>query len=133
LAVQMPDNADEPSHLAMRAVAESGPWADRLRAAEHARTTIGSFDDYYRLLRQVGCTADLWRTTYVHPLAGAPAIVEWFKSTGLKPYLDLLPDFERDEFLARYQAKMSAAYPPQPDGKVLLRFPRLFIVASRLS
>ena len=29
LAVQMPDNLDEPSHRAMVETAEDGPWADR--------------------------------------------------------------------------------------------------------
>ena len=133
LAIQMPDNGDQPCHLAMREVAESSPWADRLSKAEDARAAIGTFEDYYRLFRQAGCDVDLWRTTYVHPLAGASAIVEWFKSTGLKPYTDPLSNAERSEFLARYEAKMAAAYPAQPDGKVLLRFPRLFIVASRTS
>jgi trans-aconitate 2-methyltransferase len=129
----MPDNGDEPCHLAMREVADTGPWADQLRSAEHARAVIGAFEDYYRLFGQAGCKVDIWRTIYVHPLAGATAIVEWFQSTALKPYIDPLSNSERGEFLARYEAKMAAAYPAQPDGKVLLRFPRLFIVASRMS
>ena len=31
LAVQMPDNLDEPAHVLMREVAADGPWADKLR------------------------------------------------------------------------------------------------------
>lgn len=131
LAVQMPDNVSEPSHLAMREVADSGPWADRLRAASEARTTIGSFEDYHRWLRAAGCEIDLWRTTYVHALAGAGAIVEWFKSTGLKPYIDPLSGSERAEFLDRYRARIAQSYPADAEGTVLLRFPRLFIVASK--
>ena len=30
LAVQMPNNFGEPSHKLLRAIAEQGPWADRL-------------------------------------------------------------------------------------------------------
>ena len=131
LAVQMPDNFNESSHALMREVAAAGPWASRLAAAEGARTRIASFEAYYGWLRAAGCSVDLWRTTYVHPLQGTRAIVEWFKSTGLKPYLDALEEADRLAFLDSYAEKLIPAYPTQPDGTVLLRFPRLFFVARR--
>jgi trans-aconitate 2-methyltransferase len=37
----------------------------------------------------------------------------------------------RAEFLAAYSGEIARAYPASYDGKVLLRFPRLFIVAVR--
>ncbi len=132
LAVQMPNNLDESSHRLMTRVAQEAPWADRLAPVARARETIGSFDDYYGWLQQAGCTVDIWQTIYVHPLDGPDAIVEWFKSTGLKPYLEALSDEESPEFLRRYQAEIARAYPVQHDGKVLLRFPRLFFVARKL-
>jgi trans-aconitate 2-methyltransferase len=131
LAVQMPDNLMEPSHEAMREIARHGPWAGKLRPAEAARETIGSFEDYYGWLSDAGCSVDIWRTTYVHPLNGAEAIVEWFKSTGLKPFTDLLDDGERADYLLQYQESIARAYPQQKDGTVLLRFPRLFLVARK--
>jgi trans-aconitate 2-methyltransferase len=131
LAVQMPNNLNEPSHRLMAQVAQDGPWADKLSAAARARETIGSFEDYYAWLQQAGCSVDIWQTTYVHPLDGAAAIVEWFKSTGLKPYIDPLAPDERSDYLRRYESAIAEAYPAQPDGKVLLRFPRLFFVARR--
>ena len=132
LAVQMPDNLHEPSHLLMAQVASNGPWSAALAAAATARETIGSFEDYYACLQRAGCRVDIWRTTYVHALDGVGAIVEWFKATGLKPYLDPLPPNDRAAFTERYQAELAHAYPAQADGKVLLRFPRLFFVAQRL-
>jgi trans-aconitate 2-methyltransferase len=131
LAVQMPNNLAEPSHVAMAETAAEGPWAGRLVEAAAARAPMGSFSDYRRWLAAAGCTVDLWQTTYVHALAGHDAIVEWFKSTALKPYLDPLPADEREGFLARYKERIAPAYPVEPDGKVLLRFPRLFILATR--
>jgi trans-aconitate 2-methyltransferase len=131
LAVQMPNNLQEPSHRLMRKVAQEGPWAEKLEAASQSREQIGSFDDYYSWLRQAGCSADIWQTTYVHPLADAGAIVDWFKSTGLRPYLALLSSEEQSAYLERYRAEIDKAYPAQADGTVLLRFPRLFFVAQQ--
>ena len=53
------------------------------------------------------------------------------KSTGLRPFVDPLEPAEREDFLARYLELITEAYPRTVDGKVLLRFPRLFIVAAR--
>lgn len=131
LAVQMPNNLSEPSHVAMREVAAEGPWADKLTTAKAERSAIGSFGDYRRWLMEAGCRVDIWQTTYVHALSGLDAIAEWFKSTGLKPYLDRLTGEEREAFIARYLERIAPAYPLESDGKVLLRFPRLFIVATR--
>ena len=64
-------------------------------------------------------------------MATPPAIVEWFKGSSLQPYLSPLDAAEREKFLAAYSEKIAAAYKPRFDGKVLLRFPRLFIVAVR--
>jgi trans-aconitate 2-methyltransferase len=131
LAVQMPNNLAEPSHLSMAQVAAESPWARRLAKAGGARAPIGTFSDYRRWLDEAGCDTDIWQTTYVHSLAGHQAIVDWFMSTGLKPYIDPLPAGEREEFLARYRERIARAYPLEHDGRVLLRFPRLFIVATR--
>lgn len=132
LAIQMPDNLDEPSHVAMARVAGRGPWAAKLARARDAKAEIGSFEDYRSWLTAAGCRVELWKTIYVHELAGPDAIVEWFKSTGLKPFIDPLDPDERAAFLTSYEAEIAASYPPQTDGKVLLKFPRLFIVATRL-
>ncbi len=131
LAAQLPDNLDEPSHRLMAAVASDGPWASKLRNASFARTERHLPDWYFRLLRAHAPHIDIWRTTYFHSLAGARAIVEWLKGTGLRPYLDPLEESERQAFLARYEGKIAEAYPAEPDGTVLLPFPRLFVVAAR--
>ena len=74
----------------------------------------------------------MWLTTYYHPLAGgAAAVVEWFKGSGLRPFLAPLDEAEREAFLAQYQSLVAEAYPALDDGTVLLPFPRLFIVATR--
>ncbi len=130
LAVQMPDNLDEPAHQLMREVAQDGPWAAKLSQARAQRASLGSAQWYYELLHSAGCRVDVWRTTYHHVLAGgAAAVVEWFKGSGLRPFLAPLDSDEKSAFLERYEKAVGRAYPPLADGSVLLPFPRLFIVA----
>ncbi|MDB5541485.1 MAG: trans-aconitate methyltransferase [Devosia sp.] len=129
LAVQMPDNVGEPSHQLMRQVAADGPWAERLKHA--ARSALLPVRIYYDALRPTARRLDIWHTDYNHVLDGPEAIVEWVKATGLRPFIDPLEPEEREDFLARYLELIAGAYPRTIDGKVLLRFPRLFIVAVR--
>ncbi|MFM0129484.1 trans-aconitate 2-methyltransferase [Paraburkholderia sediminicola] len=130
LAVQMPDNLDEPAHRLLREIAADGPWANKLRGVE--RTGRYGADWYYALLKPLCARVDVWRTVYHHPLAGgADAVVEWFKGSALRPFLAELDDSEEGVFLARYRDAIARAYPAQADGTVLLPFPRLFIVATR--
>lgn len=131
LAVQMPDNLDQSSHKAMGETASAGPWADRLQAASAARTDLLSVGAYYDVLVPHAARVDVWHTIYQHPLDGLPAIVDWLKSTGLRPFLDPLDAPARADFLAAYQARLATHYPLQANGKVLLAFPRLFLVARR--
>ena len=131
LAVQMPDNLAEPSHVLMQQVAGDGPWAAKLAGAQGERSQVAPADWYYSLLRPLCARVDVWRTTYHHPLVGLDAVVEWFKGSGLRPYLSPLDKEEQTEYLLRYRAALATAYPVQPDGSVLLPFPRLFFVATR--
>jgi trans-aconitate 2-methyltransferase len=132
LAVQMPDNLAEPAQVLMREVAQAGPWRGRLGPADQARVRIEPAQWYYTMLRAANCAhVDVWRTIYHHSLPGENGIVDWFKATGLRPFLDPLAPAERADYLARYTARIKAAYPALPDGTVLLPFPRLFIIAVR--
>lgn len=131
LAVQMPDNLEEPSHVAMRETAMAGPWANKLHAATRARTVLPEPGAYYDMLKPHAGAVDLWHTIYNHPLDGIPAIVEWVKGTGLRPFIDPLEGDERTQFLEEYADRLTESYLPRVDGKVLLAFPRFFIVAVK--
>ncbi|QGM44577.1 trans-aconitate 2-methyltransferase [Methylocystis heyeri] len=131
LAVQMPNNMQEDSHALMRMVAADGPWADRLVPVAKSQAIIGPLDEYYRLLAPICSSLDIWQTTYIHPVDGPDRIVEWFEGAELQPFLKPLCPAEKEAFLARYRDALSQAYAPQPNGKFLLRYPRLFFVAQK--
>ena len=131
LAVQMPDNLAEPSHRAMVETAEDGPWRERLRDAALARELLPPPEAYYDVLAPLAADVDIWHTVYNIRLDGAEAVVAWVEGAGLRPFLDPLDANSREDYRAAYTRRIAAAYPPRIDGKVLLRFPRLFVVAVR--
>jgi trans-aconitate 2-methyltransferase len=132
LAVQMPDNLGEPAHRLMREVAAAGPWASKLESAARAREPLPKAEWYYSHLMRSCSKVDIWRTTYFHSLPGGPkAVVEWFKGSGLRPFLEPLSSEERSAYLERYTAEISKVCLPLADGSVLLPFPRVFFAAIR--
>jgi trans-aconitate 2-methyltransferase len=127
----MPDNTREPALVFQAEVGRSGAWADYPVIKAAARGDLPPPEAYYDLLRPVCSRLDIWHCVYNHVMASAQAIVEWFKGSSLQPFLSPLDAPAREQFLAAYGEKINAAYKPRYDGKVLLRFPRLFILAVR--
>jgi trans-aconitate 2-methyltransferase len=145
LALQVPDNYNEPTHRLMRdtALLPAQPWSE---AFAPDATRIGNLDDearpdldpietpaeFYNALLPYAALVSIWRTLYIHPLGGAAAIVEWVKGTGLRPFLDRITDAAaREAYLDAYERGIEGAYEKTGDGKVLLGYPRLFVVAVR--
>jgi len=131
LAAQMPDNEAEATHVLMREVGALQPFRAKLAEASAAREKIGALGDYDAALSPYCDHVDIWRTVYLHRLEGPEAIVTWVEGAGLRPYLAPLTADERAEYLSRYLERITAAYPRQAWGGVLLPFPRLFVVARR--
>ena len=125
LAAQMPDNTKEPALLLMEKVAAS--FGQR----NAARNDLPQPERYYDLLRPLCSHIDIWHTHYNHIIESHAGVVEWFKGSGLRPFLTPLDVAMRQTFIARYTDEIAAAYPARTDGKVMLKFPRLFIVAVR--
>ncbi|KAK4148558.1 hypothetical protein C8A00DRAFT_47607 [Chaetomidium leptoderma] len=133
LAFQVPDNHDEPSHRAMRETAASPPGAN-----EPDLDPIETPLEYYNALKPHCRAVETWTTRYVHVMEDHGAIVEWAKGTGLQPFVNLLPAAEeaggvdvREAFLEAYRQRLEKEYPRAEDGRVLLTYPRRFVVAFR--
>ncbi|EMC8777309.1 trans-aconitate 2-methyltransferase [Providencia rettgeri] len=127
LAIQMPNNWNEPTHALMRKVA-----SEQAISAVN-RTALLSIAEYYDLLSTTHCSVDIWQTTYYHVMPSIDSIIDWLSATGLRPYLENLGKKQTEQFLARYHELLTEAYPAQDNGYVLMPFPRLFIIARKLN
>jgi len=131
LAVQMPDNLQEPSHLAMEDAAREGPWRARFQVRNPKRDSLPAPSAYVERLAPKSSRVDVWHTIYNHPMPNTDAVVEWMKGTGLRPYLETVGSEQAEAFTEAYRKRIAALYTPMADGRVLFRFPRLFVVAVK--
>ena len=128
LAVQMPRNFGAPSHQLIFETAKAGPWRARL-APLIGWAPVAAPEVYYELLAPLAQSVDIWETEYLHVLEGENPVVAWIKGTGLRPFLEALKEPDRSAFEAAYAARVAIAYARRADGRTLLPFRRLFIVA----
>jgi len=129
LAFQVPANYHHGAHSIIREVAASAEWRGCFpNGAREWQAQTAPF--YYDVLAPLCARLDLWETSYLHVLDEPEAITEWYRGTGLRPWLDLLPGkAEHDRFLANVTARFAEAYPRRADGRVLFPFLRLFAIA----
>jgi trans-aconitate 2-methyltransferase len=129
LAVQMPRQHLNPSHQILFKLVRERPWtslADAIRenpSHEPAR--------YYEWLAPQAAMLDIWETECLHVLDGKDPVLSWLTGSVLRPVLDCLEPSRQSEFLRIYGERLRAAYPARPDGKTLLPFLRVFIVAHK--
>lgn len=129
LAVQMPRNFLAPSHALVADAARQGPWRTTLETLLRP-VPVEEPSFYYDVLAPHAGSVDLWETEYLHVLEGPDPVKEWMKGSWLSPLLAALPEPERSDFEAHYAGLVAEAYPRRTDGRTLLPFRRLFIVAT---
>jgi trans-aconitate 2-methyltransferase len=130
LAIEFPNDLYEPSRALMRMIAADGPWAKTLLPIAKTRPFNETMEGLYALLSPICAAVDIWEATYLHAMESVAAIVEWMEATRLAPFLTALDEADRRKFLDRYAAELSEAYPALPNGLVLLRSRRLFVLAQ---
>ncbi len=129
LAVQIPMNAQEPIHQIIKCVTQSGIWQNRFTDPRIFYQLTQS--EYFDLLSKLSDNFTIWQTTYFHRLKNHEEILEWYRGTGLRPYLQQLSDAERPAFEREIFAQIKEAYPKQENGEILFRFPRFFFLAQK--
>ena len=73
---------------------------------------------------------EIWHTIYNHLLEDTTASSNGSRVRDYGRFSVRWAD-GKEGVPARYTARIAAAYPLQADGKVLLRFPRFFVVAIK--
>lgn len=130
LAVQIPMNHDEPIHQIITSLAGSDRWRGRFQGIPRVFHTLTQ-SEYYDILAELASDFSLWQTTYCHRMPSHLSIMEWYKGTGLRPYLAALPPQAAAEFEADVYREVKAAYPVQRCGEIIFRFPRFFFTATK--
>ena len=134
LAVQMPLSYSMPSHVLMRETlgaggADGSRLGDKALAAAVGRKWVLDAGEYHDLLAPHASSLDIWETEYLQRLEGDDPVLEWVRSTGLRPILNGLHGAERERFIDVYRERLRGAYPRRADGSTLYPFRRLFMVA----
>lgn len=130
LAVQIPMNYQEPIHKIIEATVARSPWTELI---PHMRLFYTlTQEGYYDILSEISPDFTLWQTTYLHRMPSHKAIMDWYSSTGLRPYLDAAVSEEaREGFYQEIFRQVKAEYPVQKNGEIIFRFPRFFFIARK--
>lgn len=128
LAVQVPVNFEEPIHQIISRTVGRAQWREKV--PYHRSFYTLKPEEYFDLLAENARDFTLWETVYMHRMPSHEAIMEWYSSTGLRPYLEAAVDREaREGFYEEVYRQVKEAYPVQGNGEVIFRFPRLFFIA----
>lgn len=130
LAVQVPNTKYMPIRIAINETAEDDKWQKKFHNMKqyiHYEELSFYYDVLYKDVKEI----ELWETTYNHVMLDHESIIEWYNSTGMRPYLEKLEQWEKDEFAESVLKKIRKSYKLQSDGKVLFPFRRLFFIAYK--
>ncbi len=129
LAVQVPVNFEEPIHQIITSTVEREEWRRRIPYYRNFYTLTQ--EAYFNLLGEISADFSMWETVYMHRMPSHQAIMDWYSSTGLRPYLDAAVNEEaRQGFYNEVFRQVREAYPVQKNGEIIFRFPRLFFIAQ---
>lgn len=129
LAVQIPDQFEAPIHKIIGEVSSSPKWAPKFQFPQiFHNLRQGEYDD---LLSDIASGFSMWQTTYFHKMKSHHDIIEWYRGSGLRPYLNVLSEDEQTAFIQDIYTEVVKAYPLQKNGGIIFRFPRLFFIATR--
>lgn len=129
LAVQTPMNYKEPIHRIISELSTGGKWKNKFDNPRIFYNLTQS--EYFDLLSEVSSDFSVWETVYCHRMPSHESIMDWYKGTGLRPYLEALSEEDAIEFENDVYEEVVRAYPIQANGEIIFRFPRFFFTAVK--
>ncbi len=130
LALQIPNNFARPTHMLVAEAAKNSECYDKL-ALMFKPSPTQSPSYYYEALSPYCQHIDIWQTDYLQVLSGKNPVADWTKGSWLRPFLAALSEPDKSHFERNYRDLIKKAYPTLSDGKTLLPFKRLFILAVK--
>lgn len=130
IAIQTPMNYQEPIHQIIQETSTSSIWSPKFQKNPRIFYNLTQ-SEYYELLSDIASDFYMWQTTYFHKMKSHDDIMEWYRATGLRPYLNLLSASDRLNFEKDIYKKLVNAYPKQRNGEIIFRFPRFFFIAVK--
>jgi trans-aconitate 2-methyltransferase len=127
LAVQIPMHYNEPIHKIIGELTSSVRWKKYFINPRIFYTLSPS--EYFYLLSEISSSFDIWETVYFHVMKSHNDILEWYRGSGLRPYLNALPDIKKTEFENEIIEILKRRYTKQKNGDIIFRFPRFFFIA----
>ena len=111
LAVQLPSNADHPSHVVAAQLAHESPFVDAFEGDPPPDPTarVLAPETYAEILEDIGFSRQHVRLhVYPHHLDSSADVVEWVKGTNLTRFKSRLSPELYDHFLERYRDRLIA-------------------------
>ena len=125
LAIQIPIQRNHPVHIINNELVQTNKWENKLTTRNYNNLTT---EEYYDVLSELSDDFEIWETTYCHRMPDYERIIEWYKGTGLRPYLEQLAESDRVEFVGDVYRELKNRYKKQENGEILFRFPRMFFI-----
>ena len=128
LAVQIPIQNEHPVHIIINELVTTAKWKDKLSQRNYNNL---STSEYYDVLSGISDDFEVWETIYCHRMPSYESIIEWYRGTGLRTYLEQLSATDAEDFVSNVYRELKNRYKIQSNGEIMFRFPRLFFIAKR--
>lgn len=130
LGAHMPAYDALPNQI-MREMGADKRWRKWFPEGQAREWRSHGLEYYYAALSSSAKWMELWATDYFQVMPDVPAIVEWYTSTGLRPYIASIDDSsEQQAFLDEYANRLSPHFAASSTGEVPFSFRRIFILAG---